>query len=89
MMRNNVVYQESQIIFGSDSISTGMEAVLSFPIRLCKYLPNVWANPDNNHHPLRVVPLVSVKEIKEGEEILSSYFTLVHASSENKTSDNS
>lgn len=72
---NNVVYQESEITLGGKGPS-------NFPVHLCRYLPNVWGNPENNRYPLRLVPLIAVKQINEGDEILSSYFTFVHVQSE-------
>lgn len=75
---NNVVYQESRLTIGEKGKD-------SFPVHLCKFLSNVWANPGNNCVPLKLVPLVAVKEIHAGEEILSSYFTLVHSKSDRKT----
>ncbi|CAL1526916.1 unnamed protein product [Lymnaea stagnalis] len=56
----------------------------SFPAHLRQYLPNNFYSPSLNvsegmqrYKLLRVVALVSVKEIKSGEELFSSYFTLV------------
>ncbi|ODM89627.1 SET domain-containing protein 9 [Orchesella cincta] len=73
---NNVVYQESSLRIAL-SISNSQRHEL--PVQFCKYLPNVWSNPGNNHQPLRLVPLVASTNIEEGDEILSSYFTVVHS----------
>lgn len=65
----NVAYQELDIV------------IESFPINLMKYIPNVWYGADNigrDNAFIRTVALVSTKEIKEGEEVLSSYFTVIH-----------
>ncbi|XP_072023718.1 SET domain-containing protein 9-like [Amphiura filiformis] len=58
---------------------------LSFPLNLRKYLPNVFYSTEHQYAGedyesrrwLRTVVLVSVREIQEGEELLSSYFTTV------------
>ncbi|CAL8104718.1 unnamed protein product [Orchesella dallaii] len=73
---NNVIYQESSLSIALN-LSTSQRHEL--PVHFCKYLPNVWSNPGNNHHPLRLVPLVATTNIQEGDEILSSYFTVVHS----------
>ena len=65
----NVAYQELDIPLDA------------LPLDLLRYLPNVWYSSGNIGHDeafVRTVALVSVKEIDEGEELFSSYFTLVH-----------
>ena len=65
----NVAYQELDII------------IESVPIHLLKYIPNVWYGADNigrDHAFIRTVALVSTREIREREEVLSSYFTVIH-----------
>lgn len=60
--------------------------VLDIPLqsvapKLWKHLPNVWYGSGNiagENSFLRIVALVSVCKICEGEEVLSSYFTVVH-----------
>lgn len=79
---NNVVYQESTLTI-EGSQGNVKKSTTEFPVHLCKFLPNVWANPGNNNCPLRLVPLVASSGIEKGEEILSSYFTLVHSKSDN------
>ncbi|KAJ8040742.1 SET domain-containing protein 9 [Holothuria leucospilota] len=50
-----------------------------FPIELRKYLPNVFYSANLLHQrPLRTVVLISLRNIQAGEELLSSYFTLIH-----------
>ncbi len=64
----NVAYQELDIPFQS------------ITPKLWKYLPNVWYSSGNivgENAFLRTVALVSVWEINEGEEVFSSYFTVV------------
>lgn len=48
-----------------------------FPIRLRQYLPNVNYSQDSQR-PLRCVVLVSLRDITEGEELFSNYYTIVH-----------
>lgn len=65
----NVAYQELDIPFQS------------IAPKLWKNLPNVWYSSGNiacENAFLRTVALVSVREINEGEEVFSSYFTMVH-----------
>ena len=65
----NVAYQEVDIPFKS------------IAPKLWKNLPNIWyssGNIVNENAFLRAVALVSVREINEGEEVFSSYFTVVH-----------
>ncbi|XP_041474686.1 uncharacterized protein LOC121423420 [Lytechinus variegatus] len=65
----NVCYQE-------------FDVPLDFPIKLRKYIPNAFFStlPDigNAGRSVRTVALVSIREIQCGEELLSSYFTLVY-----------
>lgn len=73
---NNVVYQECRLTLpGQLHASSEKHA---FPIDLLKFLPNVWSNPMNNRLGLKVISLVAVRDINKGEEILSSYFTVLH-----------
>ena len=68
-MPANVAYQELDIPFQS------------IKSKLWKGLPNVWYGSGNivgENAFLRTVALVSVREIDEGEEVFSSYFTVVH-----------
>ncbi|KAI8509921.1 SET domain-containing protein 9 [Branchiostoma belcheri] len=66
----NVAYQEYNI-------------QVDFPFTLRKYLPNIHYSPnlqtagDASYRSLRVVVLVSLRDIEAGEELFSSYFTLV------------
>ncbi|XP_035699899.1 SET domain-containing protein 9-like [Branchiostoma floridae] len=66
----NVAYQEYNI-------------QVDFPFPLRKYLPNIHYSPnlqtsqDASYRSLRVVVLVSLRDIEAGEELFSSYFTLV------------
>lgn len=64
----NVAYQEVDI-------------TEEFPFRLRCYLPNTryGSSLDGNASKTRSVILVSLRDINEGEELLSSYFTLVQA----------
>ncbi|XP_028987636.1 SET domain-containing protein 9 [Betta splendens] len=48
-----------------------------FPIELRRYLPNVNYSLDTQR-PLRCVVLVSLRDISEGEELFSNYYTIVH-----------
>ncbi|KAM8792445.1 SET domain-containing protein 9 isoform 2-T2 [Eudromia elegans] len=49
----------------------------SFPVELKQYLPNIVYSHDVPS-PLRCVVLVTLRDIKEGEELFSNYFTVVH-----------
>ena len=56
----------------------------TFPVELLKYIPNVrfkpieqiWESPEDSVY-IRTVLLISLREIFEGEELFSSYFTEV------------
>ncbi|KAF6720439.1 SET domain-containing protein 9 [Oryzias melastigma] len=48
-----------------------------FPIELWQFLPNVNFSQDTRR-PLRCVVLVSFRDIAEGEELFSNYYTIVH-----------
>ncbi|XP_056592973.1 SET domain-containing protein 9 [Triplophysa dalaica] len=48
-----------------------------FPLELRQYLPNNNYKSDTQR-PLRTVVLVSVRDIRRGEELLSNYYTIVH-----------
>lgn len=64
----NVVYQEIDI-------------PPNFPLHLQKFLPNIFYRPvleEDVCRPRRVVVLISIREINEGEELFSTYFTVVH-----------
>lgn len=65
----NVAYQELDLLFKS------------IPIHLLKYIPNVWYGAENiarDESFIRTVALVSTRTIRENEEVLSSYFTVIH-----------
>ncbi|XP_057714346.1 SET domain-containing protein 9 [Corythoichthys intestinalis] len=49
----------------------------AFPVELRRYLPNVNYGPDSQR-PLRCVVLVSLRDIRAGEELFSNYYTIVH-----------
>uniref|UniRef100_A0A3P9HJH4 SET domain containing 9 n=1 Tax=Oryzias latipes TaxID=8090 RepID=A0A3P9HJH4_ORYLA len=49
----------------------------TFPIELWQFLPNVNFSQDARR-PLRCVVLVSFRDIAEGEELFSNYYTIVH-----------
>ncbi|XP_025056959.1 SET domain-containing protein 9 isoform X2 [Alligator sinensis] len=48
-----------------------------FPIELKQYLPNVTYSHDIQS-PLRCVVLVALRDIKQGEELFSNYYTIVN-----------
>ncbi|XP_005098359.2 SET domain-containing protein 9 [Aplysia californica] len=65
----NVAYQEFSV-------------PVDFPVHLRQYLPNnhytsIANVPDGVERMLRIVALVSLREIQSGEELFSSYFTIV------------
>ncbi|PNJ52843.1 SET domain-containing protein 9 isoform X1 [Pongo pygmaeus] len=47
-----------------------------FPIELKQYLPNIAYSYDK-HSPLRCVVLVALRDINQGEELFSNYYTIV------------
>ncbi|NWX85039.1 SETD9 protein, partial [Nothoprocta pentlandii] len=49
----------------------------SFPVELKQYLPNIAYSHDIESH-LRCVVLVTLRDIKQGEELFSNYFTVVN-----------
>ncbi|XP_049602584.1 SET domain-containing protein 9 [Syngnathus scovelli] len=69
-MPANVCYQEFDV---SDT----------FPVEFRHYLPNVNYSP-RSQRPLRCVVLVSLRDIAEGEELFSNYYTIVHSKRQNK-----
>ena len=64
LQQANVRYQE-------------LEVPPDFPLLLRKFLPNINYQPGQSGLPLRLVMLQAVCDIKEGQELLSSYFTVV------------
>ena len=50
-----------------------------FPLHLRKFLPNVnfESSAIDGVRPLRLVVLVALRDIEQGEELLSSYFTIL------------
>ena len=65
----NVAYQEVDVPFRS------------IAPKLWKHFPNVWYSSGNiasEDSFLRIVALVSVREINKWEEVFSSYFTVIH-----------
>ncbi|XP_061165930.1 SET domain-containing protein 9-like [Saccostrea echinata] len=68
---SNVAYQEYDV-------------PVDFPFHLKQFIPNVFysSHITEDHmsleRTLRMVVLVSVREIKAGEELFSSYFTVIH-----------
>lgn len=64
----NVAYQEFSV-------------PMDFPFHLRQFLPNVFYSPhsaeDLTQRALRLVVLVSVRDIRAGEELFSTYFTVV------------
>ena len=67
----NVAYQELDL-----------PLTISFmPVSHLMFIPNVWYGAGNICHGdafIRMVALVSTQKINEGEELFSSYFTVVH-----------
>lgn len=48
----------------------------AFPAELKQYLPNTAYGCDR-HSPLRCVVLVALRDIEQGEELFSNYYTIV------------
>ncbi|KAM7147324.1 SET domain-containing protein 9 isoform 3-T3 [Molossus nigricans] len=59
----NVCYQE-------------LDVPTAFPVELRQYLPNI-AYSYQGHSPLRCVVLVALRDVRQGEELLSNYYTVV------------
>lgn len=80
--KNNVVYQECNL-FLTDIKELRPKYVHEdecFPVKFARFIPNVWSNAENNSKSsLRIIPLVAVEDVSTGSELLSSYFTVVHA----------
>jgi hypothetical protein len=62
----NVAYQELDI---------PLSCVL--PQLRC-FLPNIWFSGSSEHDYLRLVALVSTTDIEEGDEVFSTYYTVIH-----------
>ncbi|KAI9364072.1 hypothetical protein BD770DRAFT_379204 [Pilaira anomala] len=62
----NVCYQE-------------VDLPISFPNELRKFIPNMYWDTEMNplSHPMRVVALVSLREIQDGEELFSTYMDII------------
>lgn len=69
------MYQECNVPYFWAQAEKGLER------DLFQFLPNVWNDPQNGRalQGLRVVPLVALRDICEGEELFSAYFTVVHS----------
>lgn len=50
---------------------------VDFDRALRKYIPNVYYESKNFHRGMRTVVLVSTRDISEGEELFSSYYTVI------------
>ncbi|XP_010284893.1 PREDICTED: SET domain-containing protein 9-like, partial [Phaethon lepturus] len=48
-----------------------------FPVELKQYLPNIVYSHDIESHP-RCVVLVTLRDITQGEELFSNYYTIVN-----------
>ena len=59
---------------------TELDLPADFPLHLRKLLPSVnfAGSGEEGELGLRVVALVAVREVAQGQELLSSYFTLVN-----------
>lgn len=42
------------------------------------FLPNIWYSGSSEHDHLRLVALVSTTDIDEGDEVFSTYYTVIH-----------
>lgn len=62
----NVAYQE---------ITISLSCIL--PEQRC-FLPNVWYSSSSHCDHLRLVALVSIENIEQGDEVLSTYYTVIH-----------
>ncbi|CAO3658635.1 unnamed protein product [Rhizopus microsporus] len=64
----NVCYQE-------------IDLPIQFPSELRKYIPNMYWNTiiDPMSYPMRVVALVTLRDVEPGEELFSTYMDLVHS----------
>ena len=58
----------------------------SFPLELLKFLPNInyEGSATDGERDLRVVALIAVRDIGEGEELFSSYITVVNDNPEDE-----
>jgi hypothetical protein len=62
----NVTYQELDV------------PLSRLPPQLRCFLPNVWYSGSSEHDHLRLVALVSTTDIEEGDEVFSTYYTVIH-----------
>ena len=42
------------------------------------FLPNIWYSGSSQHDHLRLVALVSTTDIEQGDEVFSTYYTVIH-----------
>jgi len=78
--RNNVIYQECRVTLATeDTTDADHNNHARLGKELFRFLPNVWCDPVNCRWPLtlRLVPLIATRHISDGEELLSSYFTVI------------
>jgi hypothetical protein len=61
----NVTYQELDV------------PLSHLPPQLRCFLPNVWYSGSSEHDHLRLVALVSTTDIEEGDEVFSTYYTVI------------
>ncbi|XP_070535834.1 SET domain-containing protein 9-like [Ptychodera flava] len=69
--------------FGANVAYQEYNVTEDFPLHLMKYIPNVRYSPPSIHEGsesrvIRTVVLVSTRDIKAGEEVFSTYFTMVY-----------
>ena len=51
---------------------------MNFDFRLRPFLPNVNYTGIENNLETKVVPLIATKDISQGEELFSTYFTILN-----------
>jgi len=77
--KNNVIYQECRVTLATEDDNDNGQMHTRLHKDLFRFLPNVWSDPVNCKWPLtlRLVPLIATRNISDGEELLSSYFTVI------------
>uniref|UniRef100_A0A8C0CNB8 SET domain containing 9 n=1 Tax=Balaenoptera musculus TaxID=9771 RepID=A0A8C0CNB8_BALMU len=76
LMEMTKEYQKSCIDRAANVCYQELDVPAVFPIELKQYLPNIAYSYDKQS-PLRCVILVALRDIKQGEELFSNYYTIV------------
>jgi hypothetical protein len=53
-------------------------SVNNFNVRLRPFLPNVNFGGNFDDLKIRIIPLIATKDIEQGQELFSTYFTIIN-----------